>query len=165
MGRAPALSNQLTEMQAEYVRLRLAGTPRMLAAEKAGYANHDHAPSFLERNPTVQAAIVAGVRTFLMTQAGPEALQLMYEFMVDPTRDSKLRLACAKTLADRSGYIAPKAKDASPLDAKSLVDMSAAEMREMASRIQKELSDRAVTIIDSVPDMARNDTQDIDLLE
>lgn len=127
------------------------GVSLNVACEIAGYTNPTYAASRLRYSPKFQSAVTGAVRRFLYTEAAPAAINLIYEFMMDSKLEPKLRLACAKTIADRAGFIAPKAKDNSALEAKSLVDMTADEMREMASRIQRELSDRSVVVLNNAP--------------
>lgn len=156
---------ELSDKQRAFVIECAKGTPATVAATMAGYSIPEQAAYNLKANATVQAAIAAEVRRFLISEAAPAAIHLMYEFMVDKDLDKKLRLACAKTVADRAGFIAPKAKDASSLENKSLVDMTAEEMREMASRIQKELSDRSVVVIDHAPQQDQQPSQAIDMFD
>lgn len=141
----------LSERQVAFVNAIVSGIPPATAAEVAGYTGRGVSAAACLRSPTVQAAIVEGLRRFLLTEAAPAAFQVMFRFMNDETVDKKIRLAAAKTLADRAGFIAPKASENKDLGNKSPVDMSAHELREMAQRIQKELSDRATVVIDHSP--------------
>lgn len=165
MGNELTTSNTLTDMQLAFVRECARGVQPDIAAAVAGYSDPTRATWSLQHNPAVQSAIAQELRRFLFTEAAPAAVKIMYDFMVDKDVDKKLRLACAKTLADRAGFIAPKAKDNSALEAKSLVDMTADEMKEMASRIQRELSDRAVVVIDNAPSNGAQPSQVIDMFD
>ena len=165
MGTDVSASTALTDMQMTFVREVSLGCKPDVACAIAGYADPTRAAWNLQHNPAVQAAVAQELRRFLYLQAAPAAVKVMFDFMVDEAVDKKLRLACAKTLADRAGFIAPKAKDNSALEAKSLVDMSANEMKDLASQIQRELSDRSVTIIDNAPAEGAQPSQVIDMFE
>lgn len=155
----------LTDKQARFALECARGTPPDIAATLAGYTDGSHSAWLLRNNPNVQAAIAAEVRKFLHTVAAPAAINLMYSFMIDDKKDDKLRLACAKTVADRAGFIAPKARDDKGLGEKSLVDMTAGEMKEMASRIQRELSERAVQVLDGDAREVAQTPQPVDMFE
>lgn len=158
-------TSDLSEMEHAVLEHARRGVSLNVACELAGYSNPTYAASRLRYSAKFQSALAAAVRRFLYSEAAPAAINLMYEFMVDEKIEPKLRLACAKTIADRAGFIAPKAKDASSLENKSLVDMTADEMREMASRIQKELSERAVVVIDHAPQQDHQPSQAIDMFD
>lgn len=165
MGKELLSGSSLTEMQAVFVRECSRGTPADVAASIAGYAQPQQTSYNLKSLPHIQAAIASEVRRFLMVEAAPAAVRVMYDFMMDKDMDKKLRLAAAKTVADRAGYIAPKARDGKDLEGKSLTEMTAEEMREMAQRIQRELSDRAVVVIDHAPQQGASASQAIDMFE
>lgn len=143
--------DSLTPKQSAFVANVVGGCPPSEGAKLADYTNPENAACSLMRLPHVQAAILDGLRRFLVMEAAPQALRVMFRFMNDETVDKKIRLAAAKTLADRAGFIAPKASENKDLANRSPVDMSAHELREMAQRIQKELSDRATVVIDHSP--------------
>jgi phage terminase small subunit len=159
-------SATLTHKQALFVRaLAKTGDPTR-AAEVAGYSSPMSDGGKLRHLPHVQAALAAELRRFLVTEAAPAALQLLYMVMTDERQpDMKLRIACAKTIADRAGFIPPKAQGDSGLVPKSLAEMDRGELLETAQRIHRELSDRAVTVIDSEPPVHANDTQLADILD
>jgi hypothetical protein len=135
-----------------------------LAAKLAGYATPVEDARRLRHLPTIQSAIAAEARRWLLTTAGPKALNFMYSVMIDPKAETKLRVACAKTLADRSGFIAPKASNPDTIDGKSVSEMTREELVEASQRYAKELSDRAVVVIDNAPPLARIDPEVVDIL-
>ena len=155
----------LTEQQAIFVRECSRGISAEDAARLAGYSSPLQESYRLKAHAGVQAAIAQETRRFLYTEAAPAAIKLLYDFMVDPKVDAKLRVTCAKTVADRAGFIAPKASNPNALEGKSLVDMTADEMKDMALRIQRELAERAAPIIDNAPSIERNGSQAIDILD
>lgn len=159
-----ALTATLTDKQAALVRGLIRHGCIIKASEQANYASVEIAYR-TRQLPHVQAALAAELRRWLITEAAPAALKLMYEVMLDDLKDPKLRIACAKTLADRSGFIAPKAKDSSGLEAKSPAEMNREELVEMSQRIAKELGDRSVITIDSAPRPPVIDSELLDILE
>lgn len=159
-----ALTATLTDKQAAFVRAMLRTGNVEAAGIAAGYA--DTRAAYTARNlPHVQAAIAAELRRWMITEAAPAALNLLYSVMRDETKDPKLRVACAKTIADRAGFIAPKAQASSGLDGKSVVDMNRQELIEMSQRIAKELGDRAGVTIDNEPRPPVVDPELLDILE
>lgn len=159
-----AITAALTEKQLEFVKAIGKGMTPAGAAEVAGYVQPDQAAWVLKSSPQVQAAVAAELRRFLLMEAAPAALKVLYDFMVDPDVDKKLRAACAKTVADRAGFIAPKASDNSSLGRKTFIDMSADELRQASNDILKELSERATIVIDSAPSGAQPEPYPFDVL-
>jgi hypothetical protein len=163
--RMNVLSANLTEQQRAFVRAMVLMGDSTLAAEKAGYSEPSMDGSRLKNLPHVQAAIAAEARRWLVTTAGPAALGFLYRIMTDErVPDLKLRAACAKDLASRSGFIAPKASNPDTIDGKSVSEMTREELVEASQRYAKELSDRAVVVIDNAPPVVRIDPEVIDIL-
>lgn len=161
-----ALTANLTEQQAEFVRLVATGkcVPSK-AAELANYSYPDQSAQRLMALPHIVAAIQNRMRRWLQGDAGPRALQVLYDLMVDDKMDPRVRRACAKDLSQVAGYVPPKAADNKALQAKSFADMSADDLRQASRDYLKELSDRAVTIIDNAPSQGASDDQAFDLNE
>lgn len=157
----------LSDMQRVFVKAVAKHGNATLAAHQAGYRNPDVDGWRLRNLPHVQAAVALEVRQFLTMTAGPAALNFLYDVMTDPKGqwDNKLRVASAKTLADRSGFIAPKASAPSNAGGKSIAEMERTELIETAQRIARELSDRAVTIINNEPSAPAVDPDVLDILE
>jgi len=160
-----ALVVHLTEKQSIAAHHIAMGVPADVACAIAGYADPPSAAYALRNNPQVQVAVAQNVRKFLYFEAAPAAIRLQYDFMMDPANDKKLRLSCSKTIADRAGYVPPKAKDHNALDGKNVTEMTADEMKDMALRIQKELADRATPVIDNAPQLDDTKQQAFDMLD
>lgn len=73
----------------------------------------------------------------------PLAMNVLQELVTDKTMHPKLRLDAAKTILDRAGHIAPKAVAQGSKDAKPLNEMSMGELRELADKLEGEISGRA----------------------
>jgi hypothetical protein len=74
-----------------------------------------------------------------------------------------IRLGAAKTLLDRAGYIAPKAKDESVDRAKALNEMTTEELRAAADRLDAEIANRAKHVIGA--SVASIETEDQSVLD
>jgi hypothetical protein len=72
-----------------------------------------------------------------------KANRVLQDFVADEKLDKRLRYACAKTILDRAGHIAPKAVAQGSTAAKPLNEMSMSELRELADKLENELSGRA----------------------
>jgi phage terminase small subunit len=154
----------LSEREAIFVRDLGKGYHHTVAATNAGYpAGNDS--YYLLRRPHIQAALASELRRILLTKAAPAATRLLYDFMVDDTKADKIRLECAKTILDRAGFIAPKASENNSLDRKSLIDMTAEELRQASQDILKELGDRSTVTIDNAPAPTTTGLQAFDVTE
>jgi hypothetical protein len=160
-----ALSNTLTDKQALFVRYSGTGASPVEAAFKAGYADPETEGRRMQTLPHIQAAISMHMRRWLQCEAGPQALNVLYALMVDETKDDRLRRACAKDLSQVAGYIPPKATENTTGQRKGIGDMTAEELRQVSRDIMREMSNRAVTVIDSEPDGAQHTSQATDILD
>ena len=108
------------------------------AMEAAGYSD------------TVRAsvAITPAMQTHLrrlmvdkLAMAAPAAITVLSGLMNDEDASPKIRLDTAKTILDRTGFVPPKASDASSVGEKSLYEMSRAELAERVRQLQSEIAE------------------------
>lgn len=108
---APSFRQGLTAMQVEFVRLFIETGERERATIEAGYSGEPSVVAWrLLRTPAVVAAI--RLQTVLRLQEiAPVALPVLEGILVDESAPKSVRVDAAKTLLDRAGHIAPKARD------------------------------------------------------
>ena len=155
------LAKKFTEQQSTFVREIIAGGDVKEAAIKAGYSQ-DFANSSayaLLQQPAILAAVQIGVAKSLALDS-PVARKTLRDIMVDETVDKRLRVACAKDLLNRAGFIAPKAVAAGNAGETPLNEMSTTELRALADKLEGELAGRAKDVSSAKP--APHDTQAID---
>jgi phage terminase small subunit len=116
------------------------------AAQMAGFSKPTADAWRLLRIPHVLAAVDDAMKTAL-AQDAPAARHLLRQYVTDPKMNPKIRLDAAKTLLDRSGHIAPKARDERAEREKSLHEMSADELRAMVDRLETEVANRAMPVL------------------
>jgi hypothetical protein len=139
-----ALAKNFTPLQKAFIGAYLAHGDKERAAIDAGYSA-DTANSIaynLLRQPAIIAAVQIGIAHDLAIGA-VKANRVLQDFVADEKLDKRLRYACAKTILDRAGHIAPKAVAQGSTAAKPLNEMSMSELRELADKLENELSGRA----------------------
>ena len=145
----------LTSSQQVFVEHLAAGLDKNDAASQAGYATgNPHAEaSRLLQQPQIIAAVQISVARRLAIGSGA-ALRVLQEFVADDKLDKRLRFACAKTLLDRAGHIAPKAVAAGQGGEIPLNEMSMTDLRALADKLEGELATRAkpVSSANAAPD-------------
>jgi hypothetical protein len=102
------------------------------------------------QQPAIIATVQMGVARRLAIGSGA-ALRVLQEFTVDETLDKRLRFACAKTLLDRAGHIAPKAIAASTGASVPLNEMSMSDLRTLADKLEGEIAGRAKDVSSAKP--------------
>ena len=136
-------TRQLTDKQTAFVAALIETGDAPTAAELAGFLDRPSKEAWrLLRIPHVLAAVNAAVQIALAEDA-PLARNLLRQYVKDPSMHPKIRLDAAKTLLDRAGHIAPKAKDPSAGHDKPLHEMSLEELRALVDRYEAELTGRA----------------------
>lgn len=131
----------LTDKQAAYVRARVAGLSQDAAASAAGYLGG--AGGGIEALPHIRAAIEEGVRTWLQTEAGPNALRLLNRMVMEEGKWAEsTRREAAKFLSDRAGYVIAT-KNESQQDRRDPQQMTTAELLASVQTLERELADRA----------------------
>jgi hypothetical protein len=147
-----AAYKSLTLQQRAFVDYVSEGFEISRAVELAGYSDirPDSEAWRLMRQPAIIAAIHLETARKLAL-AAPVALKALIEFAGDAAIDKRIRLAAAKTLLDRAGHIAPKALAPSKAGEKPLNELSTGELRELADKLERELSDRAKPVISADP--------------
>jgi phage terminase small subunit len=136
-------TRQLTDKQTAFVTALIETGDAATAAELAGFRDRPSKEAWrLLRIPHVLAALNTAVAAALAEDA-PLARNLLRQYVKDDSMNPKIRLDAAKTLLDRAGHIAPKAKDQSAGHEKPLNEMSTEELRALADRFEAELAGRA----------------------
>jgi hypothetical protein len=139
-------TRHLTEMQEAFVERLIECGDASTAARLAGFADRRE-PWRLLRIPHVLAAVNAAMKTALAHDA-PVARLLLRQYVMDPKMNPKIRLEAAKTLLDRSGYVAPKARDDSADGGyRSLHEMTTEQLRAEADRLAGEIANRATPVL------------------
>jgi hypothetical protein len=87
-------------------------------------------------------AIRQKVSQYLLTKAVPAATRLLVRVIKDEAAPLKLRVASAKTVLDRAGFVPPKAL-AAEKPQRSLEDMTANELRDVLGQAERLLGDKA----------------------
>lgn len=144
MSQSVATRHDLTDLQARFVHYMSDGAEPARAAELAGYKVDTGSTVAYDLLHTahVLAAIQSEVRRKLVSLA-PMALGVIQRMVKDETTPPKLRLDGARTLLDRAGHIAPRAiADKTSADI-SLHEMTIGELRDLAGKLEGELSTRA----------------------
>jgi hypothetical protein len=133
-------------MQDAFIRYLVETGDESTAARLAGFADRRE-PWRLLRIPHVLAALNAAMKTALAHDA-PLARNLLRQYVMDPKMNPKIRLDAAKTLLDRSGHIAPKARDESDEHRhRSLHEMTTEQLRAEADRLAGEIANRARPVL------------------
>lgn len=156
-----ALSSELTLSQATFCDLVASGVDKDEAAERAGYGigNPRAEASRLLQQPMILATIQIAVARQLSVGAGA-AVKVLQDFLVDEKVDKRLRVVCAKTLLDRAGHIAPKAVAPGAAGAVPLNEMSMADLRALADKLEGELATRAKPVSSAKPAPSNAQTLD-----
>lgn len=149
----PLAKMQLTEKQRAFVRFVADGVAPRLASKLAGYEADMVDTARILESPRVQSAIREVVSRKLFTEGAPLAYKVLVEVLNSPKAQHRDKIAAAKTILDRAGFIAPAASKATNAEDKPLHEMTTAELRARAERLAQEISGRAVTVIegDSTP--------------
>jgi len=125
-----------------------AGLDPKAALNAAGYSVKMHPAAAM--TPAIVSEIRARTGRQLQGLA-PRALEVVAQ-LLESGQTERIRLEAAKTILDRSGFIAPKASDGAENREKDLHTMSRQELEERAQRLASEIADRAKpAVID--PDM------------
>lgn len=135
---------KLTDKQARFVDVLLATGDEATAMAEAGYVGGEFASvaARVTRSPELLAAIQMAVGRRLI-EGAPIALKVLQDMVKDTGTPGKLRLDAAKTLLDRAGHVAPRAKQADSGAGKALNEMSIDELREQHDRLEAEIANRA----------------------
>lgn len=137
----------MSPMQKAFVKAMIAGRDKSDAGIDAGYAP-EHVNSIvwnLLQQPQIIVAIQIGVTRDLAIGAAV-ANRVLQEFVADVKLDKRLRFACAKTILDRAGHIAPKAIAAGQAGDVPLNEMSMTDLRALADKLEGEIAGRAKVI-------------------
>lgn len=138
------LHKDFTEKQRAFVDALVENPNITKAAIAAGYSA-EHAPqigSVMVRQPAILAAVQIGIARDLAIGAA-KSNRLLQAVVEDTSADLRLRVVCARDILNRAGHIAPKAVAAGSTAAKPLNEMSMTELRELADKLEDELSGRA----------------------
>ncbi|MBB4017594.1 phage terminase small subunit [Chelatococcus caeni] len=155
----------MTEKQRIFVERVGAGDTPQAAAKMAGYSSHQQEGWRNLQSPVVQIALRQEMQRRLAV-AAPLALKVLVDILESPKAQHRDKVAAAKTVLDRAGFIAPAATKPTNSDDKPLHEASTAELRERAERLARELAERATPVLEgvSVPVSPTDDDQVIDML-
>ena len=132
-----------------------AGLDAKAAMTKAGYSSKMHPAAAM--TPAIVSEIRARTGQQLQGLA-PRALEVVAQ-LLEHGQTERIRLEAAKTILDRSGFIAPKASDGAENREKDLHTMSRQELEERAQRLASEIADRAKpAVIDPDTDPVQPET-------
>lgn len=113
------------------------------AAKKAGVpatSAHSVAYKWL-RNPEIIAMVKEEIDV-AMRALGPSAVSVIRDLMLDPDAPPRTRLAAAKDVMDRLGWVPPKRADISiSSPQKALTQMSRDELEALAAKIAQKYKD------------------------
>lgn len=115
------------------------GLPIRAAMDRAGYSEK------VRPATATTPAIIAEIRARTGHQLqglAPRALEVVAQ-LLEHGQTERIRLEAAKTILDRSGFIAPKATDGAENREKDLHTMTRQELEERAQRLASEIADRA----------------------
>jgi phage terminase small subunit len=133
-----------TTKQADFVRAFVSHGDKTRAATDAGYSSDsaNMIANTMLRQPAILAAVQIGLAHDLAIGA-VKSNRLLQEVVENKTADLRLRVVCARDILNRAGHIAPKAVAQGSTAAKPLNEMSMSELRELADKLEDELSGRA----------------------
>ena len=109
------------------------------AANRSG-VSETHAYNLI-RLPQVQAALTTEVRRKLAI-GGALGVRVLLE-LAEKGQSERVRADCAKALVDRAGFVAPRAAAPGSGIDKTLNEMSIDELKDLAGKLEDEISGRA----------------------
>jgi len=167
---ANMLENQgisLSEKQFLMIYYYLQGATKTEACVKAGL--RPESATVLFGGKKVQAAIAAVLETFLVADAAPAALRVLYQILHDNRAAPGVRVQAANSLLDRAGFDAKRLAQAVNGGDKLDSEKTAEELRAEIAALERELSNRARDVTPASPNDAPNDApidqQIIDIFE
>jgi hypothetical protein len=157
---------QIDEQQAEFVRIFVerGDGDYSAAARAAGFSSSREktAQKWATQTPAIIAAVHIEVARRLQAGA-PLALKVIESIVRDETAPQKIRLDAAKTLLDRAGHIAPRARVQGDGQERTLGEMSLDELKATQERLQAEIQSRAKAVDAQTIDVET--AKPVDLLE
>lgn len=147
-----ALSRDLPETQRAFVSAVSVGTDPETAAIESGYSplSARRIAYDLLHQPAILAAVQIAIARNLAS-AAPAALKLLRHVIATETYDIRLRIVCARDIMNRAGHIAPKAIAASTGASVPLNEMSMADLRTLADKLEGEIAGRAKDVSSAKP--------------
>jgi len=149
---ANMLENQgisLSEKQFLMIYYYLQGATKTEACVKAGL--RPESATVLFGGKKVQAAIAAVLERFLVADAAPAALRVLYQILHDNRAAPGVRVQAANSLLDRAGFdarrLAQAVRDGDKLDS----EKTAEELRAEIAALERELSNRARDVTPAAP--------------
>lgn len=155
--------NELNERQRAFVSYYVETGDATKSARLAGYSENTiaHLGRAILGSPAVVACLHAEVSRALVSDAAM-ARHVIATLAADTTISPKVRLDAAKTLLDRAGHVAPKARDAQNATDLPLNEMTVDELKTLAATLEAEIAGRAKTV--SSADAAPIDDAAVDLI-
>lgn len=167
---ANMLENQgisLSEKQFLMLYFYLQGSTKTEACAKAGL--RPTSATMLFGSSKIQAAIAAVLERFLVADAAPAALRVLYQILHDTKAAPGVRVQAANSLLDRAGFDAKRLAQAAQSGDKLDSEKTADELRAEIAALERELSNRARNVTPESPNDAPNDApidpQIIDIFE
>ena len=159
---ANMLENQgisLSEKQFLMLYHYLQGATKTEACVKAGL--RPTSATMLFGSGKVQAAIAAVLERFLIADAAPAALRVLYQILHDTKAAPGVRVQAANSLLDRAGFdakrLAQAASDGDKLDSEKTAD----ELRAEIAALERELSNRARDVTPDAPESPNDAPNDV----
>ena len=137
------ISRGLDDLQRRFVSVFVATGDANRARDESGYSPKT-ATSHILSSHAVARAIALAVRIELGACA-PMALNVLKHLAKNGATE-RVRLDAAKTLLDRGGHVAPKAREAENAGETPLHEMSTEGLRSLASKLEEEIAGRAKDI-------------------
>lgn len=122
----------------------------------------------LEKAASKSPAMLAGVYVAVgrrLVEGAAVGLKVLLELArsdPDSVAGKKLQLEAAKELLKLGGHVGPRAKATENQGAKQLHEMSLDDLKRTRDALESAIADRSQPVI--APDVARNDTEDTDLI-
>lgn len=162
MGLSVATRHGLTDKQAAFIRHFVLTGDKIVAVRAAGYDSGDNpqaAAYDLLRSPQVMAALRLELARALQESA-VLAFGVVHHIAKDEKMPAKVRLDAAKTLLDRAGHVAPRARAETGIDL-PLNEMSVNELRDLADKLDSELASRAKDVSPANPAAIEDQAADL----
>lgn len=136
------------ERTKKFVAYLLLGRKDNEAARLAGFEQPRVAAVRLLQDPLVLAEIEKAVSGRMRGELAPKALNTLADILDSKSASRTLKLAAAKTVLDRAGYVPPKAPDRMDDPLKSMAEQTAEELKAFMHAAQVELTNRATVVVD-----------------
>jgi phage terminase small subunit len=142
----PAM-RELTDDERRFALAICEGKSPTEAARELGRAAPSQSGYDMLRHPRIVAALREETTRALVVESAPLALRVLNSVLKDEKAPPNARVAAAKTILDRAGYVAP-AKSDKPGE-KPLAEQDTQDLRVTIERLESELAGRAKDVTPS----------------